>query len=160
MAVIASKKRWLGLAFRCAAREPQSREIYFYMNSYPEKVVGSKMELGPDGSQSWSTHEIDYLKYNDTELEFSNWIIPYSNINNAILNCESMMFFKKHYSLLIETDFGTFMFNLGESELWEHLPFSFERTEGETHSITIILRWGIILFVLMMIWEIIKASIL
>ncbi len=130
------------------------------MNSYPEKVVGSKMELEADGSQSWSSHEIDYLNYNDTELEFSNWKIPYSNINNAILNCENLMFYKKHYSLLIETDFGMFMFNLGESELWEQLPFSFERTEGETHPMTTTLRWGIILLVLMMIWEIIKAYIL
>jgi hypothetical protein len=130
------------------------------MNSYPEKVVGSKMELVADGEQSWSTHEIDYLRYNDTELKFSNWTIPYSNINNAILNREKLMFFKKHYSLLIETDFGMFMFNLGESEYWENLPFSFEKTEGETHPVTKITRWAVILLILMIIWEIIKAFIL
>jgi hypothetical protein len=133
--------------------------INFKMNTYPGKVVGSKMEMQEDGSQSWSTCEIGNLRFNDNELEFSNWIIPYSNINKAILNGEKTMSFKKHYSLLVETDFAMFMFNLGDSEYWEHLPFAFQKTEGETLPVTIITRWGIVLFTLMIIWEIIKALI-
>ncbi|MDH5354647.1 MAG: hypothetical protein OEY09_09420 [Gammaproteobacteria bacterium] len=49
------------------------------------------MELKPDGSTSWSQPEIGYLRISKEELLFENRKIPFSNIENAVLNEEKVM---------------------------------------------------------------------
>jgi len=61
------------------------------MNSFPDKVSCSKLELKPDGSTSWSQPEIGYLRISKEELLFENRKIPFSNIENAVLNEEKVM---------------------------------------------------------------------
>ncbi len=126
------------------------------MNSFPDKVSCSKLELNPDGSKSWSQPEIGYLRISEVELLFENRKIPFSHIENAVLNEEKLMLIHKHYSLLIETELESYLFNLGESEYWDQLPFPFQKTEGETHSLTILVRAAIVLLGLMILLKLVK----
>lgn len=128
------------------------------MTTYPKKVSCAKLEINPDGSQNWSQPELGFLSIGDHELSFENWTIPYSNIENAILNRHKSIF-TKHYSLLLETKIGSYLFNLDNSEVWENLPFEYERTEGDVLGISGLIKFVIIIFVLQIIFFIISEII-
>ena len=110
------------------------------MASYPEQVVGARLEVGPDGSQAWTLPRRGTIAIGECDLSFESWKIPFSAIRNAVLNREGNLLGVPHYSLLIETESGSYLFQLGGSEHWEQLPFPFQKTTGTSFDLSPLVR--------------------
>ena len=121
------------------------------MATYPEQVTCAKMEINTDGSQTWTPAKKGFVTIGEGEIKFEPWKIPFSNIKNAILNREKVFFMFSHYSLLIETDFGSFLFSLDKSDVWENLPFPCKKTEGSLINLKELLKPSLIIGLLVIL---------
>ena len=121
------------------------------MTNIQEKVRCAKLDLSADGAKIWTKLGDVDLIIDEMEIKFEDWVIPVKNIENAILNKERHLFFFNHYSLLLETNIGSYLFNLNRSDVWERLPFEVKRTYGESFEFSSMYRTSFVLIALVLL---------
>ena len=116
-----------------------------------DKASCAKLVEDIDGNKSWTTPESGKMLLNENNLKYEGNTIPYTSINNAILNREKIPFSQSHYSLLIETAHDSYLFNFDSPELWDAPPFNLQKTEGGLIDIKSLLKPSMYLVALMVI---------
>ena len=108
------------------------RLLYFEILSTMEKAIkatGVRTETGVDGNISWAPAKTAELIIGENELRFDDWVIPNSEIIDAVLNTERFLT-KKRQSLGVQLSDSKCMFNFHSVlENDYRLPFKSRKTE-------------------------------
>lgn len=122
----------------------------------PIKVTGLRREPRVDNVLEWSRGEIGNLDFGIEHVRFNDWSIPYSSIQDAVLNKEFMLF-RKVQTLAIKSDDGEYMFTLHDLvDETRRFPFQLRITERRSFVGKVFLL-AIIVFLVGIGWDILKA---
>ena len=122
------------------------------------KVTGVRREPRLDGVLEWSRGEDGDLTFESNRVRFNDWSIPYTNILDAVLNRETILF-RKTLTLAIRAEAGEFMFSFYEpKEELKDIPFEIRTTERRSFIGKLFLLM-IILFLVNLAWNLLKVHI-
>lgn len=112
---------------------------------------GDQMEHGPN----WLRSRRARLKVFDDRLECGDWILPFSDIREAVLFRICSTLFIPGYVLRVQTEQRTYHFGLNAGSFWKgELPFAVKRETGKVgHSaFSIVLRVMLLGYLIYLIW--------
>ena len=122
------------------------------------KVTGVRREPRVDGVLEWSRGENGELNFESNRVTFNDWSIPYTNVLDAVVNRESILF-RKTQTLAIRSEDGQFMFYFHKpTEELRDIPFEIRVTEKRSFIGKLFLLM-IILFLVNLVWNLLKTQI-
>ena len=107
-------------------------------------------------SLEWVMSRRGILKVFSDRLECGDWVIPYNEINHAVLTSIRSSLFLPGYVLRVQTDSKTYQFGLNWGRFWKtELPFFITREKGHLgySKFSVLMRVFLILFLAYWLWK-------